>query len=117
MKLNQKVRYGVGCLFELSKNPHEYMDADEIARRQVIPPAYAQKILQVLSREGFVFSMKGTGYRLGRALADITALELIDALSKDMDPSATSPDVGFLLEARVNKALGSFTLSEILGVR
>src|SRR5260221_10639357 len=94
MKLNQKVRYGVGCLFELSKNPYEYMEADEIAKRQTIPAAYAQKILQTLAHEGFVYSMKGLGYKLARPLGEITALSLIDSLSKDVDANTTNPDMG-----------------------
>ena len=117
MKLNQKVRYGVGCLFELSKNPHEFMDADEIARRQTIPPAYAQKVLQTLAHEGFVFAMKGVGYRLSKSLADITAIELIDALSREMDPNASNPDMGILFEKRINQMLGTMTLSELVSAR
>jgi len=114
MKLNQKVRYGVGCLYELSKHPGEYMDADQIARHQTIPPAYAHKVLQSLSNAGLVFAQKGQGYKLARPLSDITALEVIELLTADADPNASNPDVGVILEEKINKALGSFTLEELI---
>ena len=114
MKLNLKVQYGVACLFELSKHPGEYMDAQEIASKQNIPPAYAHKILQSLSHVGLVYAVKGIGYRLSRPLANITALELVEALSVEPDPTATNPEIGAVLERRINKMLGSFTLGELI---
>jgi Rrf2 family protein len=113
MKINQKVKYGVACMFELSKTPTEFRDAQEISTRQAIPFAYAQKILQSLAHVGLVLALKGVGYRLIRPLSSITALELMEALSADVDVNATNPDMGILLEKRVNEALGSFTLAEL----
>jgi len=113
MRLNQKVRYGVACLFELAQFPGEYMDSDHMARKQNIPPAYAHKVLQAMVHGGLVFALKGVGYKLARPLASITALEVIEALTKDLDPNASNPDMGIVLEERINKALGSFTLAEL----
>lgn len=115
MKLNQKVKYGVACLFELAKKATEYLDADELARRQNIPPAYVHKVLQTMSHANLVYAMKGVGYRISRPLSEITALEVIEALTAEMDPNASNPDMGILLEKRVNKALESFTLAELAG--
>lgn len=114
MKLNQRVRYGVACLYELSKNPGEYMDALEIARRQTIPPAYAQKVLHTLAQAGLIFAQKGLGYKLARPLSHITATEVIDMLTAEVDPNQSNPDMGVLLEARINKALGTVTLGELI---
>jgi Rrf2 family protein len=114
MKLNQKVRYGLLCLFELSKHIGEYIDANFIAHQQGVPMAYAQKALQSMAHAGLVFSMKGAGYRLARPLSEITALEMLAALSKENDHASETFDMGFLLEQRINKALGSFTLSELV---
>jgi len=114
MKLNQKVRYGVGCLYELSKTPMEYSDAELVAKRQGIPLAYAHKILQSMSHAGLVFSQKGLGYRLARPLSSITAIEVIDLLTADVDPNASNPDIGVQLEKRIEKELGSFTLDELI---
>jgi Rrf2 family protein len=114
MRINQKVKYGVACLFELSKAPTEFRDADEISRKQTIPPAYAHKVLQSLAHAGLVLALKGVGYRLTRPLSLITALQVMEALTVEVDPNATNPDMGVLLEKRVNEALGSFTLAELI---
>ena len=113
MRINQKIKYGVACLFELSKAATEFRDAEEISTKQSIPPAYAQKILQSLAHAGLIFALKGVGYRLTRPLSSITALEVMEALTVDVDPNLSNPDMGMLLEKRVNEALGSFTLAEL----
>ncbi len=113
MRINQKVKYGVACLFELSKTPVEFQDAEQIAKKQNIPPAYAQKVLQSLAHAGLVIALKGVGYRLAKPLSNITALEVMEALTIDVDPTASNPDIGIQLEKRVNMALCSFTLAEL----
>jgi Rrf2 family protein len=114
MRINQKVKYGAACLFELSTTPTEFRDAIEIASKQNIPPAYAQKVLQSLAHAGLIFALKGVGYRLTRPLSSITALQVMEALTTEMDPNMTNPNMGVLLEKRVNEALGSFTLDQLL---
>jgi len=114
MRINQKVKYGVACLFELSKTPTEFRGAEDISTKQSVPPAYAQKILHSLAQAGLIYSLKGVGYRLTRPLSSITGLEVMEALTADIDPNATNPDMGILLEKRVNQALGSFTLAELV---
>jgi len=114
MRLNQKVRYAVACLFELSKQLGTFVGADVIAHRQNIPPAYAHKILQAMVHAGFVFSQKGLGYQLARPLAEITALEVIETMTADVDPNASNPDMGVLLESRINKVLENMTLAELI---
>lgn len=114
MRLNQKVRYAVACLFELSKHLGMFIGADAIAHRQNIPPAYAHKVLQAMAHAGFVISQKGLGYKLARPLAEITALEVIETLTADVDPNASNPDMGILLESRINKVLESVTLGELI---
>ena len=114
MKINQKVKYGAACLFELSHTPTEFRDAEEISTRQNIPPAYAQKVLQSMAHAGLIFALKGVGYRLTRPLSSITALQVMEALTADVDPNASNTDMGVLLEKRVNEALGSFTLAELV---
>jgi Rrf2 family protein len=113
MRLNQKVKYGVACLCELAKHLSEYVDAEAMARTQNIPPAYAHKVLQAMAHAGLVYAMKGAGYKLARPLSDITALEVIEALTKDADPNASNPDMGELLERRINQTLGNMTLNDL----
>jgi Rrf2 family protein len=114
MKINQTVRYGVACLYELSKHVGDYLDAHQLAALQNIPPAYAQKVLQGLARAGLVFAQKGVGYKIVRPLIDITALDVIEALTNEADAGATSPDLGNVLEMKINKALGTVSLGDLI---
>lgn len=114
MRLNQKVRYAAGCLFELSKQIGEFMGAEAIAARQSIPPAYAHKVLQAMAHAGLVVSQKGLGYKLARPLSEITALDVIETMTADVDANSSNPDLGILLEARINKALEGVTLGDLI---
>lgn len=113
MKLQQKVRYGIACLFELSKHPGEYIDTNSISHRQKVPCAYAHKILQHLAHSGLVLAHKGLGYKLARPLEDITAVEFIDVLTIEPANNTPTQDVGALFELRINQALEKFTLGEL----
>ena len=116
MKLNQKVRYAVACLFELAKVPGEYIDTETMSQRQNVPSAYAHKVLQALCHANLVYSLKGVGYQLARPLNSITALDVMEALNKEVDPTASNPDMGFALEQKINEALGNVTLGELAGI-
>jgi Rrf2 family protein len=113
MKLQQKVRYGVACLYELSKHPGEYLDTETLTKTQNIPCAFAHKILQQLCHAGLVIAHKGLGYKLARPLENITAAEIIDVLTADTETPTGNSDIGVLLENRIHKALSSFTLGEL----
>ena len=111
MKVTLKVRYGLECLFELAKQPHEYLDAERIATRRGIPVAYAQKVLQSLAHAGLIYSLKGMGYRIARPLQDITALEVMDALTAD--ETRHMAGVEAVLERRINDTLKGVTLDAL----
>ncbi len=113
MKVNQKVRYGVACLFELAKTYGDHVDAEQLAERLSIPHAYAHKVLQNMAHAGIVIALKGVGYRLARPLTDITALHVMDALSTESDTSAPLMDIGANLERRIKQALDGVSLSEL----
>jgi len=110
MRLNHKVRYGLECLFELAKAPGEFTDAEHLSTARNIPPAYAQKVLQALTHAGIVQSQKGSGYRIVRSLQDITALEVMNALTTE---DAQLPRAGHVLESRINDALAGMTLDAL----
>src|SRR4051794_33409639 len=114
MKVTQKVRYGLECLFELAKEPMGYMDAERLALRRCIPPAYAQKVLQTLAHAGLVYSQKGLGYRIARPLQDITALEVFNALSVEDHHVTAVADAGRVLERRINDTLAGVTLDVLV---
>lgn len=113
MRLNQSVCYGVACLFELSKYPGEYMESEALAQTLNIPPAYAHKVLQAMAKAGLIFGLKGSGYRLLRPLAHISALEVVEALTKETTHATDGTDVSAIIQKRINEALGRFTLDEL----
>jgi Rrf2 family protein len=108
VRLSSKVRYALECLFELSRFPSEEKTSEEIAAARSIPPAYARKILQELSRHGIVISRKGAGYRLDRSLAEITALSVIRAVEERGD--AQPEGAVAILQRHVDLALAQTTL-------
>lgn len=111
MRINQKVRYGVACLYELSKNPEEYTDANLIAHRQEIPPAYAQKVLQLMAQANLIHGMKGSGYKLTVPLENITVLKVMEALTAEKSAEEFHPESSVVVEQKIKQALGSISLS------
>ncbi len=111
MRINQKVRYGVACLYELSKEPEGFTDANLIARRQDIPPAYAQKVLQLMAQANLVQGMKGAGYKLSVPLENITVLKVMEVLSAESITEETPRKSSIVIEQKIKQALGSISLS------
>lgn len=80
LKLTKKSDYGLIALRHLAVDPHKpTATAKEIADAYHIPVALLAKVLQKLSKEGFLTSEQGAagGYRLARDARAITTLEVI----------------------------------------
>lgn len=81
LKLTRKADYGLISLKHLAM-VRGSASAKEIADRYGIPLPLLAKVLQKLTRTGFLQSEHGTngGYRLSRDPRDITALEVIRSI-------------------------------------
>lgn len=81
LKLTKKADYGLISLKHLALK-NSSASAKEIADTYGIPLPLLSKILQKLSRDGFLQSEHGTngGYRLRKAATEITALEVIRSI-------------------------------------
>jgi Rrf2 family protein len=85
LKLTKKADYGLIALRHLAVqprtagNPRGSASAKDIADAYGIPLALLSKVLQRLTKSGFLVSEQGTngGYRLSRDPHEITALEVI----------------------------------------
>ena len=79
LKLTKKADYGLIALKHLVVHGPESSSAKEIADTYGIPLPLLSKILQKLTKNGFLRSEHGTngGYRLARSAREITALEVI----------------------------------------
>ncbi len=83
LKLTKKADYGLIALKHLSLlEPDSSSSAKEIAETYRIPLPLLAKVLQKLTKTGFLRSEHGTngGYRLARAAKKISALEVIRSI-------------------------------------
>jgi Rrf2 family protein len=83
MRISEGVEWGVHCCTLLAVlGPGQTLPAPKLAEYHGVPPAYLAKHLQSLSRAGLVESVSGPrgGYRLARPAADITVLDVVEAI-------------------------------------
>jgi Rrf2 family protein len=83
LKLTKKVEYAMQALLTLDHlPPGKTMTVKALVHQAKLPQALMGKILQSLNRAGIVISIQGVngGYKLNRALADITMNDLIEAV-------------------------------------
>lgn len=75
MKISTKGRYAVRVMLDLAAhNTGEYIKVKSIAERQQLSEKYLEQIISILSKAGYVKSIRGAqgGYRLAKAPGDYT---------------------------------------------
>lgn len=85
MKITAQEEYGLRCLLQLAKPDHEgVLTVGEIARREGISGAYAEKLLRLLNKAGLTQSVRGTngGYALRKPVSEITLGNVVRALGR-----------------------------------
>lgn len=82
MKIGRETDYAIRCLLFIAANPVGNYPVGRIARSRGIPHSFLAKILQKLVRAGILVSARGTsgGFRLSRNPAEITLLNIIEAI-------------------------------------
>jgi Rrf2 family protein len=86
MKLSDGVEWGVHSCVLLAVLPSDAaLPAARLAEYHGVPSAYLAKHLQALARAGVLETVKGPrgGYRLSRPPAEITVLEVVEAIDGD----------------------------------
>ncbi|MBI5562063.1 MAG: Rrf2 family transcriptional regulator [Deltaproteobacteria bacterium] len=87
-RLSRAAEYAVRGLLHLAMMDGASAPADieTIAKAQDAPKAYLSKLFQQLAKKGFVRSVRGPvgGFVLARRPADITLLEVIEAMEGQM---------------------------------
>ncbi|MFM7540686.1 MAG: RrF2 family transcriptional regulator [Planctomycetota bacterium] len=130
MKLSAKAEYGCVALLELARanSTGQPVRIRSIAASQGIPERFLVQILLVLKSAGLVESTRGAsgGYRLSREPAEITVLDVMEAVDGRSGPSradsgAGGHPVGRALvgiwreaEAREREFLSGITLLDVL---
>jgi len=109
MRLAEPVEWALHCTTVLALLPADAaLPASRLAEFHGVPAAYLAKALQGLSRAGIVESVPGRkgGYRLGRAPAQISLLDVVDAIEGD-EPSFRCTEIRKRGPARVSARLYS----------
>jgi len=83
LRISRKIDYGLRAMIYLASIPAEaVVPFREIARQMDVPEDFLAKILKTLVDQGLVRSTRGPhgGYALARASAEISFLEVIEAV-------------------------------------
>jgi Rrf2 family protein len=83
LRISRKIDYGLRAMIYLASIPQEaIVPFREIARQMLVPEDFLAKILKTLVDEGLVRSTRGPhgGYALAKPAADISFLEVIEAV-------------------------------------
>lgn len=81
--LNQTAEYALRAMSCLAYEPDKLMPTNELAEVTKVPQNYLAKVLQSLAQAGLIVGRRGVGggYRLGRPAAEISLLDVINAIS------------------------------------
>lgn len=91
MRISTKGRYAIRVMLDLAEhNTGEYIPLTDIARRQEISEKYLEAIVVILSKNGFVQSLrgKGGGYQLSRQPEEYTIRSILEVTEGPLAPVA-----------------------------
>jgi Rrf2 family cysteine metabolism transcriptional repressor len=82
ISVTSKSRYAVLALAELARAGESPMPIGQVAERRNIPVQFLEQLFSTLRRAGILVSHRGAkgGYTLARSPAEITVLEVVQAL-------------------------------------
>lgn len=88
MWVSTKAQYGLRALVEIGLRQPMAVPLKDVAEIQGISQHYLEQIAAQLRRSGFIRSVRGAkgGYKLGRPMEKITALEVVEALEGSLAP-------------------------------
>jgi Rrf2 family protein len=82
ISITSKSRYAVVAMAELARSGEDPVPVKELAERRGIPDQFLEQLFSTLRRAGLLTSHRGSkgGYTLARPPAEITVLEVVQAL-------------------------------------
>lgn len=89
MKISTKGRYALRIMTELAKaQPNEYISLNLLSEKQSISQKYLEQIVPMLTRAGFVKSIRGNrgGYALTKNPDEITVGDILRATEGSLTP-------------------------------
>ena len=91
MKISTKGRYALRIMIDLAKqDPEVYTPLKEISARQGISIKYLEQIVPLLTRAGYLKSLRGNsgGYRLAKLPAEYKVGDILRTMEGDLAPIA-----------------------------
>lgn len=95
MKISTRGRYAIRLMLDLALNDADsYATVKSISERQEISGKYLEQIISVLSRAGFVKSIRGSqgGYKLARPAEEYTIGMILRLIEGSLVPVACMED-------------------------
>ncbi len=94
MKISTRGRYALRLMLELAMNADQYTTIKTISERQDISGKYLEQIISVLSRAGYVKSIRGSqgGYKLARPAEEYTVGMILRLIEGSLVPVACMDD-------------------------
>ena len=90
MKISTKGRYALRMMLEFALHPDECTKINQVAKRQQISEKYLEQIVTILSRAGYVKSMRGAqgGYMLTKEPSEYTVGMILRLTEGSLAPVA-----------------------------
>lgn len=131
MKISTKGRYALRMMLEFAMHPDECTKISQVARRQEISDKYLEQIVTLLTRAGYVKSMRGAqgGYKLSKSPSDYTvgmilrltegSLAPVSCLEDDVNLCKRAENCATLtvwkqLDAAISQVVDSITLADLV---
>lgn len=131
MKISTKGRYALRMMLEFAMHPDECTKISQVARRQEISDKYLEQIVTILTRAGYVKSMRGAqgGYKLAKDPSEYTvgmilrltegSLAPVSCLEDEVNQcrrakTCTTLTVWRQLDAAINQVVDSVTLADLV---
>lgn len=94
MKISTKGRYALRMMLEFALHPDECTKISQVAKRQQISDKYLEQIVTILTRAGYVKSMRGArgGYKLTKDPSQYTVGMILRLTEGSLAPVACLDD-------------------------
>jgi FeS assembly SUF system regulator len=94
LRVTKLTDYATVVLTVLASRPGEVLSATELAEQSGLEPPTVSKLLKPLAQAGLVEGLRGVhgGYRLARAAAAITLIEIVEAMEGPLAITECSQD-------------------------
>ena len=116
ISVTAKSRYAVVGMAELARNSGTPVPIATVAERRGIPVQFLEQLFSTLRRAGLLVSQRGVkgGYRLAREPAQITVLEVVQAL--DGKVGAEADEAGGIWKEGVESLRDVFSRTTIADI-